>query len=144
MKKLFAVVALALGFCFSMSAHAQFNPPSAYKTYNTQCGTYFQVLSTGTYYDWAGNNVGSSLPVCAGSMSIQNGASVLITGGTISGITLSTATYTTSTIPTCNTAAKGQIVTVTDATSPTYNGTYSGSGAVIVPVQCDGTNWKTH
>ena len=32
---------------------------------------------------------------------------------------------------------------VGDATLPTYNATYLGGGAVVSPVACDGTNWKS-
>lgn len=47
-------------------------------------------------------------------------------------------------LPTCNTTAKGWMAVVSDATVPIYNATYTSGGAVIVPVICDGTNWKTH
>jgi hypothetical protein len=46
-------------------------------------------------------------------------------------------------LPTCNTAYKGQKATVSDATSPTYLGTYTSGGAVIAPVFCNGTTWLT-
>jgi hypothetical protein len=46
-------------------------------------------------------------------------------------------------LPTCNTGAKGTKAVVSDATIPTYLGTYTSGGAVIAPVFCDGTNWLT-
>ena len=52
--------------------------------------------------------------------------------------------YTVATLPTCNTAAKGLNAYVTDATSPTYNGTLTGGGAVVVPVFCSGVSWTAH
>lgn len=63
-----------------------------------------------------------------------------------SGYTLSAGlgSYTVSTLPTCNTAAKGRQAFVTDATSPTYNGTLTGGGAVAVPAFCNGTAWTAH
>lgn len=51
---------------------------------------------------------------------------------------------TVATLPTCNTAAKGQIRAVSDATAPTYNGALTGGGAVTVPVICSGTAWLSH
>jgi len=47
-------------------------------------------------------------------------------------------------LPTCNAAAKGKDGVVSDATSPTYLGTYTSGGATIAPVFCNGTNWVTH
>lgn len=51
---------------------------------------------------------------------------------------------TVSTLPTCNATTQYHWAVVTDATTPTYNGALTGSGAVIVPVFCDGTAWKSH
>lgn len=47
-------------------------------------------------------------------------------------------------LPTCNSGTKGDLAYVTDATSPTYNSTLSGSGSVIVLAFCNGTNWTAH
>ena len=47
-------------------------------------------------------------------------------------------------LPTCNTAYKGAQLTVSDATSPTYLGTYTSGGTVVAPVFCNGSNWLTH
>lgn len=140
MKKFFSVVALAIGMFLSMSpAHAQFAPTSAYKTFNTQCGTYFQVISSGTYYDWAGNNVGSALPFCAGSMSTQNAGSALV----------QPAKFTNATLPTCNATSSGLIAIETDgAATPVYAATATGGGTLAVQVMCtnsNGTyNWTNH
>lgn len=53
-------------------------------------------------------------------------------------------TFTVATLPTCNSALYGYWYLISDATTPTYNGTPVGSGAVIVPVLCNGVVWKTH
>lgn len=46
---------------------------------------------------------------------------------------------------TCTTAQKGQEWLVTDAAAtPVYNATAAGSGTVIIPVVCNGTNWTNH
>jgi hypothetical protein len=51
---------------------------------------------------------------------------------------------TVETLPVCAAATQYDWAVVTDATSPTYLGTLTGSGAVVVPVFCDGTNWTSH
>jgi hypothetical protein len=47
-------------------------------------------------------------------------------------------------LPTCNAATKGAQNVVSDATTPTYLGTYTSGGAVVAAVLCNGTNWVTH
>lgn len=58
------------------------------------------------------------------------------------GLRLPTATV--STLPTCNTAYKGVLYYVTDASSPTYNATLSGGSSTITLAFCNGTNWTAH
>ncbi len=52
--------------------------------------------------------------------------------------------YTFATLPPCTSANAYSWAVITDATTPTYNGTPVGSGLVIVPVFCTGVSWKTH
>lgn len=53
--------------------------------------------------------------------------------------------YTVSTLPECSSITfPGFTAKVTDATSPTYNGTLTGSGSVVVPVFCNGSSWTAH
>ena len=134
MKKILFAAAIALAGMFAAvgPAKAQFAPTAAFTTINTQCGTYFKQGST--YYDWAGNNVGSALPFCAGSMSTQNAGSAQI----------QPTQYTVATLPACNATSKALLLVVTDATSPTYNGALTGGGAVVVPVLCNGSSWTSH
>jgi len=47
-------------------------------------------------------------------------------------------------LPTCNSGSVNTKAVVSDATSPTYLGTYSSGGTVIAPVMCNGTNWITY
>ena len=54
------------------------------------------------------------------------------------------ASSTVSTLPACNAGAKGTVVYVTDANSPTWNATLSGGGSTAVLGQCNGTNWTAH
>jgi hypothetical protein len=46
-------------------------------------------------------------------------------------------------LPVCDAQHIGVLRTVTDATTPTFNATAVGGGAVRVPVHCNGTNWTT-
>ncbi len=52
--------------------------------------------------------------------------------------------YTVATLPAASVALRGALAAVSDATTPTYNGALTGSGAVYVPVFCDGSAWKSH
>ncbi len=47
-------------------------------------------------------------------------------------------------LPKCSPALLGQSASVSDSSSPTYNGPYTGGGTVQVPVYCNGTVWTTH
>lgn len=47
-------------------------------------------------------------------------------------------------LPTCNSGLEGARASVSDATSPTFLGTYTSGGAVHAPVYCNGTNWVTN
>lgn len=47
-------------------------------------------------------------------------------------------------LPTCTAALKGTMRVVTNATTPTYNGTLTAGGAVVVPVMCNGSAWTSH
>jgi hypothetical protein len=44
-------------------------------------------------------------------------------------------------VPTCNGAAEGTRVSVSDTTAPTYHSVYTSGGGVHGPLYCDGTNW---
>lgn len=49
--------------------------------------------------------------------------------------------YVVGSLPTCNAAAQGSRLYVTDANAPTFNAVIAAGGAVIVPVFCNGANW---
>lgn len=51
--------------------------------------------------------------------------------------------YTVSTLPSC-TGRLGMQAYVTDALTPTYNGTLTGGSTTKVPVFCNGTAWTSH
>lgn len=52
--------------------------------------------------------------------------------------------YIVSALPTCNAAAKYQWALVTDALTPTYNGTLTGGSTTVTPVFCTGAAWTSH
>ena len=69
---------------------------------------------------------------------------VAVTGGSLSGTTLNVY-YTNPVLPACNANRNGWQLYVSDATSPTYHGAYSGGGAVFAGVLCiNGTGWVTN
>jgi len=88
-------------------------------------------------YQWRtpGGTVGLSYVPSTGVTTLK---SVAMTGP----IQLSVTTV--SSLPTCNAGAKGQMYAVSDASSPTYNSTLTGGGAVSVPAYCNGSNWTAH
>lgn len=46
--------------------------------------------------------------------------------------------------PTCNAGEANAVAVASDATTPTYNGTYTSGGAVRVLIFCTGSTWTTH
>lgn len=47
-------------------------------------------------------------------------------------------------LPTCNAAAKGSLYVVTDASSPTYGASLTGSSTTIALALCSGSAWVAH
>jgi hypothetical protein len=47
-------------------------------------------------------------------------------------------------LPTCNSTLTGRQARVSDATSPTFNATYTSGGTVTAAVMCNGSNWITY
>lgn len=93
----------------------------------------------------SGNDTGISRGA-AGVISIdtttaQNGLGIVKTAAVLPGVLYSAAG---TALPTCAAGIKGQSAVVSDATTPTYLGTYTSGGAVAAAVLCNGTNWVTH
>lgn len=63
-------------------------------------------------------------------------------GSVFGGVPLQTTTV--AALPACGAAQKGYLYAVSDATSPTYNGTLTGGGAVSVLAYCNGSAWTAH
>ena len=53
-----------------------------------------------------------------------------------------TTVYTVATLPSASASGVGARSFVSDASGPVFEAIVVGSGAVIVPVYSDGTNWK--
>ena len=52
--------------------------------------------------------------------------------------------YPVSGLPPCNSSYQGVVVGVTDAVSPTYNGTLTGGGGTTTLAYCNGATWNAH
>lgn len=80
--------------------------------------------------DWIGTaNIGYLGPQAAGT-------------GTLRPVLVSTGSMAVASLPAASAALKGARAMVTDANAATFMTTAAGGGANIVPVFCDGTNWK--
>lgn len=76
---------------------------------------------------------------------VSTGNTSIFSLGVVAGVfSLGLPGFTVSTLPACGAAIKGQPAYVTDATSPTYNGTLTGGGSVVVLALCNGTAWSAH
>ena len=71
---------------------------------------------------------------------LNNPANTLITGGTISGTTITNIGYTVATLPA---GVVGQTAYVTDALTPAYGAAVAGGGAVVTRVFRNATGWIT-
>jgi hypothetical protein len=111
-------------------------------------------------YSFDVENLGAGLVTLTPATSTVNGAATLRvptnTGCTVTSdgtnyqISACTASanigpaYTVSTLPACAAATKYQMMVVTDALTPTYNGALTGGSSTVIPVFCNGTSWTSH
>lgn len=106
------------------------------------CGTtfalaaYTQTLMNDGTNLWFWTSVSNQLVLQAG----VNAAALTVdqTAGPIPPITA------VASLPTCNTARKGAVSVVTDASSPTYGGALTGSSSTVTLVMCNGASWVSH
>ena len=70
-----------------------------------------------------------------------NGLAVLKTAAILPGVIYSAAG---TALPSCVSGITGQEAVVSDATSPTFLGTYTSGGSVKSPVLCNGSSWVTY
>ncbi len=96
----------------------------------------FSTSSSGTLaevfriYDTKGFSIGNTTDPGANNLSV--------TGVIIAGAPVRLKGYTVATLPA---GTQGDTAFVTDALAPTFGTTVAGSGAVVIPVFYDGTNW---
>jgi hypothetical protein len=108
----------------------------------TNFGGRFQIVGTNSasgdalYRTGAGNVCISTGGVQAGCFDASQNLN-LVAAATL-------VTKTVATLPTCNSGAKGQMYAVSDASSPTYNATLTGSSTTWALAVCNGVNWTAH
>lgn len=112
-------------------------------------GVYFEDDTIGalTLGSYAISVNGSIYTTSSVSGTASTGVLTLIGGGTytfgaVQAKTLYSAAGTA--LQSCNSVTKGLTAVVSDATSPTFLGTYTSGGAVSSPVLCNGSNWVTY
>ena len=92
----------------------------------------------------ASGGYNSLLPGVPVQMGTNSGALTLqafYSGGYWEVVSVPPASFTVSGLPTCNSAANKASVIVTDASSPTFGGSLTGGGAVIIHAFCNGSSW---
>jgi hypothetical protein len=108
-------------------------------------------VSHGTTFGWNHNSTTrSDMIVMGNGLDIWTQTSGTISGSpavsitptaVVLGAAVQLSTLTVSTLPTCNTAAKGDLYAVSDALSPTWGSTLVQGGAIYTIALCNGTNW---
>jgi hypothetical protein len=100
--------------------------------------------------DGTSGNLKITAPIGSGGLEVAN---TIKSDGTISSVGAATfqsvnpvTIYSAAgtALPSCVSGLKGRETVVSDATTPTFLGTYSSGGAVVSPVMCNGTNWVTY
>lgn len=94
-------------------------------------------------------DAGSGTTNCGFTMTGALAGSAPKLGSTCSGFVAVSAppilpSYTVSALPSCASASAGAIAYVTDAASPTYNGTLTGGGSTKTLALCNGSSWTAH
>jgi len=83
----------------------------------------------------------------AGSTQLSSDGSMITataSGGFLSTGGVKLAVKTVGTLPTCNSGNAGLMLAVSDAASPTYNGSLTGGGSTEIPTFCNGSAWTAH
>jgi Pectate lyase superfamily protein len=123
------------GFCVFRSANAG--------SYNSQTGLYVSGASTTSAIDTGSSfsTVGSGIEINHMQSAYHFTPTYFQTQGLLPEVIYSAAG---TPLPSCVSGITGMQEVVSDATSPTYNGTYTSGGSVKIPVFCNGSNWVTH
>jgi len=107
-----------------VNGFANFGAPFGYSVANIIGGTSLGLININEYVSAGGTQ----------SVTYQNGIYTQGIYYSAAGIAL----------PSCTSTLQTLTANVSDATVPTYNGTYTSGGAVKVPVYCNGSAWSTH
>jgi hypothetical protein len=120
----------------SLASGAQYSWSSGGGIYSATYGTFG--------FSGGGYTVGVT-NTAAGAWSLGNGTSGDYSGSLKLAIVQPGKLYSAAgtALPTCNAALEGARATVSDATSPTYLGTYASGGAVVSGAFCNGSTWVT-
>ena len=105
----------------------------------------FPVWTTSTRFGTSPGTVGYNTQTNALEYLDKNNVWQQVADAPIAGAVMLTPTYNAATnpLPVCTTSLIGVVAVVTDATSPTYHGTYTSGSTVVSPVFCNGANWLT-
>jgi hypothetical protein len=95
----------------------------------------------GSTFGAAGNLLLTPGPTTAGDVGVCWQSGNALTQGNPCNSTRYSAAGTA--LPTCNSGSIGMRLIVSDATLPTYLGTYTSGGATTAPVFCNGSSWLT-
>ena len=87
------------------------------------------------------NSIDASLLTDDGTTLKYNGVALAGSSGLVAPTTIYSAAGTP--LPAASAALKGASAVVSDATTPTYGGTYTSGGAVVARVLCNGSAWVT-
>jgi hypothetical protein len=112
--------------------------------------TEFQIFGNGGSSWLSTGSSASNAPTIAANGAASNVSIVLQPKG--AGVTSSTApvqlpAFTVSALNSsypCNSSIENSMAVVTDASSPTYNGTLTGGSSTRIPVFCNGAAWTAH
>jgi hypothetical protein len=102
-------------------------------------GTAGQIETSG-----GGGNAANTWTSTTGTGNVVLAQSPAFSGTPTTALLQLSTIFTVSTLPACNTGAKGTQSAVSDAASPTYLGTLSGGGSTFTPVVCSGSAWVSY
>lgn len=101
--------------------------------------TYTQTILTDGSNLWT---LVSSNSSAVSQMTLQNNGATVMTIDPVSGIMPVSSIV--SALPACTSTNKGALRVVTDASSPTYGGSLSGSSTTVALALCNGSAWLAH
>jgi len=110
----------------------------------TDIGNLTSAASSPLVLHSSGHAGGDASLTVSGGTGASDGTLTIVASKITASALLQLPVTTVASLPACAAGNKGALYAVSDATSPTYNATLTGSGAVSVPVYCNGTAWTSH